>query len=719
MDEKLATGPSDMKGWQRDITFYLNGRKVVVYDAQPQMTLLTYIRSTGLTGSKLGCGEGGCGACTVMVSSWEAAEGKVVHNSVNACLAPVCSVDSCAVTTIEGIGSLKAGLHPLQKRVAEAHGSQCGFCTPGIIMAMYTLFRRNPKITAKEIEENMDGNLCRCTGYRPLLDAAKSLVLSGGGGCCKGNGGKGGCPCKEGDSGADVDVVDTTEGRCSDRVKYPLYDPTTEPIFPPALMLSKPRALYIQGKSVEWYKPTTLDALLTIKDREPSSRLVGGNTEVGIETKFKGIKVPILISPVAVPELAVIEVVPDKGVLIGGNVALARLEHWIEHAEEQGELPLWKIRSLTAIRYMLRWFASNQIRNVASVAGNIATASPISDLNPCLMALGATLNLVSLRGGARQVNIRDFFLAYRKVDLRPEEIIQSVLVPFTTEYEYVSPYKQAKRREDDISIVTSCLRIKLSPQGQNGGGSSCWKIEEAGLGFGGMAPTTVAARGTEAYLVGKPWSETTLEGAYTTLLKDMPLPPNVPGGQVEFRLALPPSFLFKFFVQTSLTLAELAASNTSLPSAPVIAAADRSAARSFVTEPKPETRGEQHYTINKLGGMNRAHPTPHTPEENQKEVPRGTVGQPLMHKSAYVQCSGEAKYTDDIAEPPGTLHAALVMSTKAHARILSVDPSKALALEGVVQYFDHKDVKGSNMIGAVVKDEEVSTLSSNERHLVG
>ena len=130
--------------------------------------------------------QGGCGACTVMVSVWDASAHKPRHMAVNACLAPLASMDGCAVTTVEGIGSIRAGVHPLQRRIAELHGSQCGFCTPGIVMAMYTLFRQHPDAAAEFIEENMDGNLCRCTGYRPLLDAAKTLVRGAGGGCCKG-----------------------------------------------------------------------------------------------------------------------------------------------------------------------------------------------------------------------------------------------------------------------------------------------------------------------------------------------------------------------------------------------------------------------------------------------------------------------------------------------------------------------------------------------------
>ncbi|CAM9942756.1 unnamed protein product, partial [Choristocarpus tenellus] len=154
------------------LMFYVNGLKHVVRGIEPETTLLQYLRKTGLTGTKLGCGEGGCGACTVMVSSYDYAAGNICHRAINACLAPVCSVDWCHVTTVEGVGSMRLGLHPVQLRIAEMHGSQCGFCTPGIVMALYALLRSNPGATADEIEGGLDGNLCRCTGeFRILRDA--------------------------------------------------------------------------------------------------------------------------------------------------------------------------------------------------------------------------------------------------------------------------------------------------------------------------------------------------------------------------------------------------------------------------------------------------------------------------------------------------------------------------------------------------------------------
>src|SRR5271154_4722896 len=179
-------------GWTDEFTFWVNGTKIHLEQADPECTLLEYLRGIGLTGTKLGCAEGGCGACTVVVSQVNPTTGKLYHASVNACLAPLVSVDGKHVITIEGIGNTK-NPHPAQQRIAMASGSQCGFCTPGIVMSLYALLRNDPEPSELEIEEAFDGNLCRCTGYRPILDAAQSFspkkmcgksLANGGSGCC-------------------------------------------------------------------------------------------------------------------------------------------------------------------------------------------------------------------------------------------------------------------------------------------------------------------------------------------------------------------------------------------------------------------------------------------------------------------------------------------------------------------------------------------------------
>ena len=184
------------------LTFFVNGHKIEVTHPDPKTTLLTFLRNElSLCGTKLGCGEGGCGACTVMASYLEA-PGIVKHISVNACLAPVCSMHGMAITTIEGIGSTKTKLHQVQQRIADAHGSQCGFCTPGIVMSMYTLLRNNPKPNMEDIETYFQGNLCRCTGYRPIIQGYSVFATDGasptcgqGPDCCKNRPGNNKDPC--------------------------------------------------------------------------------------------------------------------------------------------------------------------------------------------------------------------------------------------------------------------------------------------------------------------------------------------------------------------------------------------------------------------------------------------------------------------------------------------------------------------------------------------
>jgi len=192
--EETPLSAAALKQYRGSVLLYCNGKRHEIAAADAQMTLLEWLRSEGYTGTKLGCGEGGCGACTVVLSS-RGDGSEVRHSAVNACLMPVCAADWCMVTTVEGIGSSRRGeVHPIQERLAALHGSQCGFCTPGIVMALYAALRTSPDMRAEELTEKLDGNLCRCTGYRPILDAAASLCIrdGGGSGCCGGGGGGGG-----------------------------------------------------------------------------------------------------------------------------------------------------------------------------------------------------------------------------------------------------------------------------------------------------------------------------------------------------------------------------------------------------------------------------------------------------------------------------------------------------------------------------------------------
>lgn len=491
------------------LIFFVNGKKIVDPAPDPSLTLLTYLRKNlRLCGTKLGCGEGGCGACTVMISKYNRSEGKLEHLSVNACLAPVVSMHGLAVTTVEGIGNAKQRLHAVQQRLADSHGSQCGFCTPGIVMSMYTLLRNNPLPTMKEMETYFQGNLCRCTGYRPILEGFRtfteewakfgkrgSLQSCGrAGGCCRDKDGSG-----EGKGCGEIDQTLPGEAELFDSSSFLPYSPTQEPVFPAELMINPEldqQYLQFRGPRVSWFRPTTLQQLLKLKQEYPHAKIVVGNTELGVEVKFKHCEYPVYIYPALVPELNQIKVT-ETGLRLGSGVTLTNIE------DVCGSLLLSMPEERTAICReiinMLQWFAGKQIRNVAAVGGNIMTGSPISDLNPIFMAARSTLTIRSLATEYVVPFDQTFYTAYRKNIVKPDEVLVSIEIPFTKKGQHFFAYKQARRRDDDIAIVNSAFNITLV---NNTATNKDPEVEDICMAFGGMGPTTIMAMKTIAGLKG-------------------------------------------------------------------------------------------------------------------------------------------------------------------------------------------------------------------------
>nr|XP_048699342.1 xanthine dehydrogenase/oxidase isoform X4 [Caretta caretta] len=444
------------------LIFFVNGQKVLEKNVDPETTLLTYLRrKLGLPGTKLGCGEGGCGACTVMISKFDNSQKKIVHYSVNACLFPICALHRVAVTTVEGIGSTKTRLHPVQERIAKSHGSQCGFCTPGIVMSMYTLLRNRPQPNMEEIEENFQGNLCRCTGYRPILQGYRTFAKDwsccgkgiNGPGCCMAGKDGGCCGGKVNDTGCCMNDKEDNAAMVSSILFNPAefhpLDPTQEPIFPPELLMQKDKPqeqLCFKGERVMWIQPTTLEELLALKAQYPKAKLVVGNTEVGIEMKLKNMLYPVIIAPAWIPEMTFVQHT-EEGITFGAACTLSFVEVVLKKAV--AELPSCKTELFQAVLEQLRWFAGPQIKNVAALGGNIMTASPISDLNPVFMACGSKLTLAS-KEGRRTIRMdENFFTGYRKTMLKPKEILLSIEMPYSRKeaIEKQSFYKSPKKIE--------------------------------------------------------------------------------------------------------------------------------------------------------------------------------------------------------------------------------------------------------------------------------
>lgn len=621
----------------------------------------------------------------MMVSRARPWKDEIEHKSVNACLCPLYSVVGCHVITVEGIGSTKMGLHPVQESIARAHGSQCGFCTPGFVMSMYALLRskNGSPILEEEIEENLAGNLCRCTGYRPILDAFRpfaSMYTNGPGervAVMTPNGSEKLCPTTGKPCDCMNGIQDSEKNNIQEQASHTHI--AGELITPPEVIQNQPQDFCVMGDTVNWYRPVTLESLLNLKEKMNEAKIVAGNTEVGIEMKFKHSRYRDLISVGSIKELLDIHVQEDS-VVFGSAVSLSDLMETCRSLSHR--LQSHQCHSFEAIAEQLKWFAGPSIRNWGTIGGNVVTASPISDLNPLWVVTNSIFTVRSKARGCRDVPAADFFLAYRKVALEPDEILVSVRIPYTNKFEYVKEFKQAQRRDDDIAIVNCGVRVSFECQ-SNGS----WVIKDCCLAYGGVAPITIAANETSNYLKAKQITDDTINGAMHVIQSEILIDDNAPGGRAQFRRLLILSFLLKGLVHASVCLEKDTKNEENKYSPCWRKYYTPDLADSFV---RPPSKGIQYYS-----------------DTGACDI----IGTPAQHASAELQASGEAKYVDDIPKSSGTLHAALIMSEKPHAVIKSIDASQAKCMPGVAAIFFAEDIPGVNSIGPVVQDEEIFATS--------
>ena len=414
--------------------FVLNGQPVHVSGVAPTTTVLEWLRANGHVGTKEGCAEGDCGACTVAVLSDEG------WRSVNACLVPLPSLADREVLTVEGLAD-EDGLHPAQTALVDVLGSQCGYCTPGFVMSLFTATYRDDVDEDWKKADQICGNLCRCTGYRPIQDA-----------------------------------LETVAGTCPDDAFANAIAPTLEPFL-----------TEVAGQ--KYYRPGDMAELYRVLAREPEARIVAGATDLGLDITKKGVRFPCLVSLEALP-LAGIERVEDTW-RIGATTTLSELE-------ARNPIPV--------ITRMLRYFASRQIKNRATVGGNLCNASPIGDLAPVLMALEAKVVLASAPG-ERRLLLEDFFLDYRQTALLDGEVLVGVEVREPAPATRLWAHKVCKRRELDISAVCAGFAVSVEEG----------VVIDARLAYGGMAATTRRAEAAEEALLGKPWTRETVEAAAAAL----------------------------------------------------------------------------------------------------------------------------------------------------------------------------------------------------------
>lgn len=667
-----------------ELLFYVNGCKVTENNVNPETMLLPYLRKKlRLTGTKYGCGGGGCGACTVMISRYNPITKKIRHYPANACLTPICSLYGVAVTTIEGIGSTKTRIHAVQERIAKCHGTQCGYCTPGMVMSIYTLLRNHPEPTLDQLTDALGGNLCRCTGYRPIIDACKTFCKTSG--CCQSKE-NGVCCLNQGINGSpEFEEGDETSLKLVSEEEFLPLDPTQELIFPPELMImaeKQPQKTRVfVGDRMMWISPVTLKELLEAKVKYPQAPILMGNTSVGPEVKFKGVFHPVIISPDRIEELSVVNY-GSNGLTLGAGLSLAQVKDTL--ADASLKLPEEKTQTYHALLKHLRTLAGSQIRNMASLGGHIVSRHLDSDLNPLLAVGNCTLNLLS-KEGERQIPLNEQFL--RKcpsADLKPEEILISVNIPYSRKWEFVSAFRQAQRQQNALAVVNSGMRVFF--------GEGDGIIRELSILYGGVGPTTICAKNSCQKLIGRPWNEEMLDAACRLVLQEVSLPGSAPGGKVEFKRTLIISFLFKFYLEVSQILKRMDPVHY-----PSLADKYESAVE--------DLHSRHHWSTFK-----------HQNGE-PKKLSQDPIGRPIMHLSGIKHATGEAIYCDDMPAVHGELFLAFVTSSRAHAKIVSIELSEALSLPGVVDIMTEEHLQGVNSYCFITQTEKI--LDSAEVFCVG
>ena len=430
-----------------EVIFFVNGieRRVVGRDAF--LNLSTWLREVQhQVGTKVVCEEGDCGACTVLIG--RPVEGKLNYLPVNSCIQSVAQLDCAHVVTVEGLAR-EGALSLMQEAMVEHHGAQCGYCTPGFVVAMTALAEERRKWDEQDVRDALTGNLCRCTGYEPIIKAAMAA-----------------------------------SNKAAPRMED-LYQ--ASPIVSTIERESR-NSLAVESNGRRYFAPATLDEALRIKADHGNVIIVQGGTDIGVVANKRAFIPPVLLNLAHVRELAEMSS-GESELVVGSTVTLSRLEREVE-------------KSVPELHRILRLFGSPQIRNAGTLAGNIANGSPIADTLPFLFVAGASIEVASIRG-RRQIEINSLYKGYKTLDIAPDELITKIVIPIPPKNETLRLYKVSKRKDLDISAFTAALRLTIREQ----------RMSAVRIAFGGVGPTVMRLPETEAFLDGRELSEETFVAA--------------------------------------------------------------------------------------------------------------------------------------------------------------------------------------------------------------
>ena len=469
------------------LKFLLNDQLIELDQVPATQTLLDFLRlDQTLRGTKEGCAEGDCGACTVLVGRYDGEQ--LRYESVNACIRFVGSLDGCHVVTIEHLKGNGGQLHPIQQAMVEHHGSQCGFCTPGFVMSLYAMWMNETDPDVAMIERYLQGNLCRCTGYQPIIKAALDI---------------------------------NAHGKLKD--DYLIAEKAS--IIEKLQSAQDQEMLAIEADGEKLFAPATLDQFAASHAQNPEATIVAGSTDVGLwVTKFMRDISPVIFTS-RLNDFRNIEV-SDEAIIVDGG---ASYSHMLAVIDDQ----------LPQLSQFWRRIGGEQVRNMGTVGGNIANGSPIGDTPPPLIALGAT---ITLRKGdeRRTLELDEFFIEYGKQDRAQGEFVERITIPLLSENDLFNCYKISKRRDEDISALCGAFCAQI----EDG------RIKDIRIAFGGMAGTPKRASQVEQALIGAPWSERSILDAKSLFEQDFK-PLSDWRASAEYRMAAAQNLLERFYFENA------------------------------------------------------------------------------------------------------------------------------------------------------------------------